>query len=134
MDDETRSKLDELKDKSVSGGGNRIQAEAHRGKETFVDTIDVGLDRVEAGTVKKTISFWDPMMAAVLDAFDSDDERRERAAAFLLDEIGRDEDPSEKERQDLIKLSLRYGLEKAQPGVLDDAKEARDRHQDDEPV
>lgn len=134
MDEDTQEELEKMREESVSGGGDRIEAEGQSSRKDFADLIADAMEDVEDDNITKTISVWDTNMAALLHVLDEDDARREEIAAALLDDLDRDEDASEMEKADIIRLALRSGLDGASPGILEEMREARNRQQEQKPV
>lgn len=128
MSNDSDPDLEDLKRQSQ--GTDRI-AEMDDPK-AFADEVYDALDAVERDDVSKTLSFWDPRLAALLHAVEHDDQRRQQVGARLRTALGRDDTGEEIDRSEIIRLAIRVGLREADPDLLDDAREAHRRQQGDQ--
>lgn len=124
-DETTDEKLAQMRKESVSGKGDRLESEADQ--PDMVDHIADALERADDGDLTKTISVWDPSMAALFDALQEDPQRFREVVADLQERTGYDVDVDEPERSDLVKVALRFALQEADPDLLDEAREAERR-------
>lgn len=100
--------------------------------KNFADTVYDALGAADRGEIGKTLSFWDPRLAALLHALEQDDARRQQTATRLRAALSREDDDSEADRSEIIRLALRVGLREADPELLDDARDAHRRQQGDQ--
>ncbi|MDL0123109.1 hypothetical protein [Halobacterium salinarum] len=116
--------LEQLRQQSTSGGGNRIDADATK-RDSAVDDLVDALKRVDEGDVSKTLSLWAPDEAAMVDVLMEDDERLQAMLDVFGEELDTDIDANEADRSDLLKLALRYAIADVDPELLKDLREAR---------
>lgn len=116
--------LAELRAQSTSGGGNRIDADQKK-SESAVDDLVASMEKVEDGDLSKTISFWDPEGAAILNVLLSNPERLKRFAEACGDRLETNVDVEDADRSDVLKLAWRVGLAEVDPELLENAREAR---------
>ena len=116
--------LEELRKQSTSGGGNRIDHDAAQ-RDSAVNELVDALERVDEGDLSKTISFWDPDMAAVLAVLLEDNDRLATTVESLADELGADIDATDADRSDVLKLAVRAALQNADPNLFEDLRDAR---------
>lgn len=116
--------LEQLRQQSTSGGGNRIDADAQQ-QDSAVDDLVDALERIDAGEDNATLSFWGKDEAALVDVVMADTERREAILGEFADELGVDVDPEEANQSDLLKLAIRHALANVDPDLFEDLREAR---------
>lgn len=114
--------LQELRDETQRG--NRLDEDSPTDHPTFVDEIVGALDEVEAGERAKTLSFYDPRMAAVFAALDARPSRQAELVTALQEYLDRPVDTSDIDRTQVLRLAVRAGIEAADPDLLADAKTA----------
>lgn len=119
MDDE----LEELKQQTSRG--NRLDEQAAEGD--FVDRIVAMLDDVEEGERSKVLSLYDPQLAALVYALESNPQRYREVVTALADAQGTSVDVKDIGRTEFLKMAVRVGLRESAPEVLDEAKEAMTR-------
>jgi hypothetical protein len=122
--DDVEDGLEALRKESTSGGGNRIDHDAAK-RDSAVDELVDSLERVDDGDLSKTLSFWDPDMAAVLAVIMDDDERLVAIVDALADDLGADVEAADADRSDVLKLAVRAALQDADPDLFEDLREAR---------
>jgi len=116
--------LEQLRQQSTSGGGNRIDADAAK-QDSAVDDLVDALERIDDGDSSATLSFWGKDEAAAVDVLMADDERLEADLAALAEELGADIDTADASQSDLLKLAVRYAIAEVDPELIEDLREAR---------
>ncbi len=116
--------LEQLRQQSTSGGGNRIDADAQQ-QDSAVDDLVDALERIDAGEDNATLSFWGKDEAALVDVLMGDDERREEILAAFGDALGAEVDVEEASQSDLLKLAIRYAIADVDPELIEELREAR---------
>lgn len=124
-EDNTDKKLKELREESVSGGGNRLESEGTGAPKSFEDLVIDALDEVEDGDIHKTISFWDPRLAALLAALEEDEDRLEQIVADLQRELGQEVNTDDADRPEVLRLAIRHGLQEVDEELFEEASEAQ---------
>lgn len=116
--------LEQLRQQSTSGGGNRIDADAKQ-QESAVDDLVDALERIDEGESSATLSFWGKDEAAAVDVLMADEDRLEADLAALADELGSDVNVADASQSDLLKLAVRYALAEVDGELIGDLREAR---------
>ncbi len=116
--------LEQLRQQSTSGGGNRIDADAAR-KDSAVDDLVDALERIDNGDSSATLSFWGKDEAAAVDVLMADEDRRTAMLEAFAEELGAEVDADDASQSDLLKLAIRYAIADVDPELLDDLREAR---------
>lgn len=123
-DEDTEDKLDEVRQKSTSGGGSRLDADEVR--DDVVDELVDALRAADEGDLSKTLSVWDPEMAALLDVLLGDQERAHADVEALAERLEASvEDGGPVDRSDLLKLAIRVGLREVDEEIFADLHETR---------
>lgn len=124
MDDEERERqIEEFKKNSKTAGGDRISADAHP-REEAIERLEYYLTEVHDGDISRSVSFYDPGMAAILAYLEEDSARLTEIVATAQEELGRDVDREEADRAELIRLICRVGLAELDEDLLDETGEA----------
>jgi len=112
--------LKELRESSQMGKRTDAAAEEQPNKlhEDIVEELRA-ID--ESG--KKTIAVRDESLTALLGALDDRDDDREDAVDQLADALGRD--PEKATKSELVRLSVRVGLQEAAPELWEEVLEAK---------
>jgi hypothetical protein len=118
--------LDTLREQTETG--NRIQEDAAIGDTEDADAFRQVLiaalsERQETGS-QRTVSFWDGELAGLLDALESDPERLRAVGVALQEALGRDPNPEEIDRSEVVQLATRLGFQEAAPEVVESWREA----------
>ncbi|NHX37831.1 MULTISPECIES: hypothetical protein [Halolamina] len=116
--------LEQLRQQSTSGGGNRIDADAAKQNSAVDDLVDA-LERIDEGDSSATLSFWGKSEAAAVDVLMTDDERRTAMLEAFAEELGAEVDVDDASQSDLLKLAIRYAIADVDPELVDDLREAR---------
>jgi hypothetical protein len=108
--------------------GNRLQEDAANADaedaDAFRQALIVALaERQEAGS-QRTVSFWDGELAGLLDALESDPERLQAVGIALQEALGRDPNPEEIDRSEVVQLATRLGFQEATPELVESWREA----------
>lgn len=121
---ETEDKLEQMRSESTSGGGSRLDADATPDEDVVDELVDA-LDAADEGDLSKTLSVWDPEMAAVLSVILGDQERAQEDAQALAHELSTSFDEDVVDRSNLLKLALRVGLQEVDEEIFDELRQAR---------
>jgi hypothetical protein len=121
MTDDTEQGLDELREEMESG--TKLDQEPSQA-QSFVELIEQKLEEVEDGELAKTISLYDPNMAAALAALEEDSDRQQEVVEALQTELDREIRTDDIGRTEILKLAVRAGLESAETGLMDELVEA----------
>jgi hypothetical protein len=118
--------LDTLREQTETG--NRLQedaaAEDTEDADAFRQALIAALsERQEAGS-QRTVSFWDGELAGLLDALESDPERLQVVGVALQEALGRDPNPEEIDRSEVVQLATRLGFQEAAPELVESWREA----------
>lgn len=106
--------------------GNRLQEDAPNAGDgdAFKQVLVAALsERQEAGS-QRTVSFWDGELAGLLDALESDPERLRAVGVALQEALGRDPNPEEIDRSEVVQLATRLGFQEAAPELVESWREA----------
>ncbi|MFB6185595.1 MAG: hypothetical protein ABEI86_01845, partial [Halobacteriaceae archaeon] len=87
MTEDTEQQLDELREEM--GSGTKLEQEPSQ-TQTFSELIEEKLEEVENGELAKTISLYDPNMAAALAALEEDADRQQEVVEALQTELDRE--------------------------------------------
>lgn len=130
MTDDTDDELARLREQTSHG--DRLDEGAGDGREAaLADALVARLDAIDEGEAAKTVSVWDARLAALFQTLappedeggDEFAEERAALAGALRDRLGvEDDDPAD--RSELIRLTLRAGLDAAGPEYLDALRDA----------
>ena len=120
MSDELDSELEELRAQTTRN--NRLSEQA--GEPDFIEQIVTMLDEVDSGERGKILSLYDPQLAALIYALETDNRRLEEVIAALQETANRRVDTGDVGRTELLKLAVRIGLREAAPELLEDAQTA----------
>lgn len=121
MTEDTDQQLDELRDEM--GSGTKLDQELPQA-QAFSELIEEKLEEVEDGELAKTISLYDPNMAAALAALEEDLDRQQEVVEALQTELDREIQTDDIDRTKILKLAVRAGLESAETELLDELVEA----------
>lgn len=118
--------LETLRDQTETG--SRLEEDAANADtedaDAFKQTLIAALaDRQEAGS-QRTVSFWDGELAGLLDALESDPERLRAVGVALQEALGRDPNPEEIDRSEVVQLATRLGFQEAAPELVESWREA----------
>lgn len=121
MTEDTEQQLDELREEMESG--TKLDQEPPQA-QAFSELIEEKLGEVEDGELAKTISLYDPNMAAALAALEEDLDRQQEVVEALQTELDREIQTDDIGRTEILKLAVRAGLESAETELLDELVEA----------
>jgi hypothetical protein len=118
--------LESLREQTETG--NRLQEDAATADAGDADAfrqalIEALAERQEAGS-QRTVSFWDGELAGLLDALESDPERLQAVGVALQEALGRDPNPEEIDRSEVVQLATRLGFQEADPELVESWREA----------
>jgi hypothetical protein len=116
--------LDELKRQTSHGDRLDEAADVDR-RARFRESLREELAAIDAGDRQKTVSVWDGNVAALLAALEGEDHRDELEdlGERLADQLDTDA-PDDVDRSDILRLTLRAGLQAAAPEYLEDLRDA----------
>ena len=120
MSDELDSELEELREQTTRN--NRLSKQAN--EPDFIEQIVAMLDDVDSGERGKILSLYDPQLAALIYALETDDRRFNEVIGALQETANRQIDTEDVGRTELLKLAVRIGLQEAAPELLEDAQTA----------
>ena len=120
MSDKVDSELEELRAKTTRN--NRLSEQAD--EPDFIEQVVAMLDEVDSGERGKILSLYDPQLAALIYALETDSRRFEETVAALQEAAGRQVDTEDVGRTELLKLAVRVGLRESSPELLKDAQTA----------
>jgi nitrate reductase assembly molybdenum cofactor insertion protein NarJ len=120
MSDELDSELEELREQTTRD--NRLSEQAN--EPDFIEQIVAMLDDVDSGERGKILSLYDPQLAALIYALETDDRRFNEVIGALQETANRQIDTEDVGRTELLKLAVRIGLQEAAPELLEDAQTA----------
>ena len=120
MSDELDSELEELREQTTRD--NRLSEQAN--EPDFIEQIVAMLDDVDSGERGKILSLYDPQLAALIYALETDDRRFNEVIGALQETASRQIDTEDVGRTELLKLAVRIGLREAAPELLEDAQTA----------
>ena len=120
MSDELDSELEELREQTTRD--NRLSEQAN--EPDFIEQIVAMLDDVDSGERGKILSLYDPQLAALIYALETDDRRFNEVIGALQETANRQIDTEDVGRTELLKLAVRIGLREAAPELLEDAQTA----------
>lgn len=120
MSDELDSELEELREQTTRN--NRLSEQAN--EPDFIEQIVAMLDDVDSGERGKILSLYDPQLAALIYALETDDRRFNEVIGALQETANRQIDTEDVGRTELLKLAVRIGLQEAAPELLEDAQTA----------
>lgn len=108
--------------------GNRLQEDAviedTEDADAFRQALIAALsERQEVGS-QRTVSFWDGELAGLLDALESDPKRLQVVGVALQEALGRDPNPEEIDRSEVVQLATRLGFQEAAPELVESWREA----------
>jgi hypothetical protein len=126
MSEDVDEKLNEIRDEEPTG--NRLDRENPQAQPDFVDVLVEALESAEQGELSETITAYDPILAALLQAFE-DDDRMEDVFEQLQEAYDGDAGLQEPSRSAIIRLAVRVGLQDGTDSVIDDLEEAVNRQQ-----
>jgi len=125
-DDEIDEKLSEMREEESKG--NRLDRDDPQSQYDFVDALEEALGAIDDGDGSDTITAYDPRLAAVLQALESEDQM-EDIFHQLQDAYDGDAGIADPSRSAIIRLAVRVGLQEGTKDVLDDLEEAVTRRQ-----
>ena len=120
MSDELDSELEELREQTTRD--NRLSEQAN--EPDFIEQIVAMLDDVDSGERGKILSLYDPQLAALIYALETDDRRFNEVIGALQETANQQIDTEDVGRTELLKLAVRIGLQEAAPELLEDAQTA----------
>ena len=120
MSDELDSELEELREQTTRN--NRLSEQAN--EPDFIEQIVAMLNDVDSGERGKILSLYDPQLAALIYALETDDRRFNEVIGALQETANRQIDTEDVGRTELLKLAVRIGLQEAAPELLEDAQTA----------
>jgi len=118
--------LDELRESESSG--NRLERDNPQAQPDFVDALVAALDEIEDGDRSDTFTAYDPKLAAVLEALESD-ARMDETFEQLRDSYDGDSGLDSPSRSAIIRLAVRVGFQEGTDEVLDDLRDAVERRE-----
>ena len=127
MDDETRKKLEERKKDSPSAKGDRMQSGSPSSGPNPVDHLEHYLDEVHDGDRSRSVSFYDPSMAAIFGYLEEDDQRLTEIVAKAQADLNREVNRDEADRAELIRVVLRVGFQNLDDDLLEETADASQR-------
>jgi uncharacterized protein (DUF1778 family) len=130
MTDNSDPELDALR-RQTSQGDRLDEAAQADDRRSLRDDIVDELAAIDAGERQKTVSVWDGDLAAFVAALDQEANAEHRAAVghALREALGRaDDDDSDVDRSEVLRLALRLGFAEAAPEYLDTLREAIGDH------
>lgn len=108
--------------------GSRLQEDAANTDAEDADAFKQDLiaalsERQEVGS-QRTVSFWDGELAGLLDALEAHPERLRAVGVALQEALGRDPNPEEIDRSEVVQLATRLGFQEATPELVESWREA----------
>lgn len=122
----TDDELEELRRQTDVGTRAQSQPSSDDGDE-LEDAMVTLLDAIEDGELSKTLSVRDARLTALVRALEETGELDDVGVA-LQEALGRDANPESVDRSELLRLSVRLGLQEAAPEVVETARDAYGRH------
>lgn len=95
------------------------------------DALIEFLDAVDGGDVSKTLSVRDARLTALVLALEETD-LLVATGTDLQEELGRDVEPDEIDRSEMLRLAIRLGLREAAPETLEAARNAYAKYASEE--
>jgi len=120
-DNDIDERLDELREEESTG--NRLDRDDPQNQASFVDVLVDALDSAEAGDLSETVTAYDPILAAVLQALEEDD-RMDDIFNQLREAYDGESGLTDESRSAIIRLAVRVGLQEGTDDVMDDLKQA----------